>query len=285
MILLRSFAVTLFLSAAAARPVCSAEPLKGLLITGGCCHDYYSQKQIITQGISQRANVTWDVIHEGGDSRDHQVSIYSNKEWTRGYDVIVHNECFSFVTDDEFVRSITGAHYAGAPGVFIHCSLHSYRSAPVGADAWRELLGVTSRSHEQHRPITVRVMERRHPILTGFPDQWRTPNGELYKIEKLGPNCTPLAQAYGEDTQQDHVVIWTNTFGKARVFGTSLGHHNETMNTDEWLGVVSRGLLWACDKLDGNGKPKTGYAGTGSKPIEIKPPEPVADPKLNKPAN
>ncbi len=258
----------------------AAEPLKALLITGGCCHDYESQKQIITQGISQRANVVWDVVHEGGDSRDHLVSVYKEPGWAKGYDVIVHNECFGAVTDDEFVRSIAAAHHAGVPAVFIHCALHSYRSAPTGADAWRELIGVTSRSHEGKRALKVRVMERPHPILAGFPDEWQTPNGELYKIEKLWPNCTPLAQAYGEDTQQDHVVIWTNTFGKARVFGTSLGHHNETMNTAEWLGVVSRGLLWACGKLDDHGQPHPGYNGSGVRPIEIKPPEPVADPKF-----
>jgi type 1 glutamine amidotransferase len=74
--------------------------------------------------------------------------------------------------------------------------------------------------------------------------------------------------------------MWTNTFGKARVFGTSLGHHNETMNTAEWLGVVSRGLLWACGKLDERGQPHPGYNGSGVRPIEIKPPEPVADPKF-----
>jgi type 1 glutamine amidotransferase len=258
----------------------AAEPLQALLITGGCCHDYESQKQIITQGISQRANVVWDVVHEGGDSRDHRVSVYKEPGWAKGYDVIVHNECFGAVTDDEFVRSIAAAHHAGVPAVFIHCALHSYRSAPTGADAWRELIGVTSRSHEGKRALKVRVMERPHPILAGFPDEWMTPNGELYKIEKLWPNCTPLAQAYGEDTQQDHVVMWTNTFGKARVFGTSLGHHNETMNTAEWLGVVSRGLLWACGKLDERGQPHPGYNGSGVRPIEIKPPEPVADPKF-----
>lgn len=81
--------------------------------------------------------------------------------------------------------------------------------------------------------------------MTGFPPRWRTPSGELYKTEKLWPNCTALAQAYGKDTQRDHVVVWVNSFGGTRVFGTSLGHHNETMNNDVWLGLVARGALWA----------------------------------------
>ena len=271
---LSCFAVVLTL--VAAHQARAAEPLKGLLITGGCCHDYGNQAQIITEGISQRANIEWDVVHEGGTSRDFRISVYEEDDWASGYDVIVHNECFGAVEDAEFVESIADAHFKGVPAVFIHCALHSYRSAGVGADAWRELIGVTSRSHEGKRSLEVRRMED-HPVMTDFPVSWATPNGELYKIEHVWPNCTPLAVAYGQDTEQDHIVAWTNTFGEARIFGTSLGHHNETMNNDTWLGMVARGVLWACEKLDEDGEPLESFAGSGIEPIELKPLEPVAD--------
>ena len=39
--------------------------LKGLLVAGGCCHDYERQVQIITEGLSQRASISWDVVYEG----------------------------------------------------------------------------------------------------------------------------------------------------------------------------------------------------------------------------
>lgn len=256
--------------------------LKGLLITGGCCHDYPNQKRIITEGVSQRANIEWDVVHEGDNTRDHRLSVYEKPDWAKGYDVIVHNECFGQVKDSDFVKAIVAAHInGGVPGVFIHCSLHSYRESEA-AEAWRELLGVTSRRHEKQRPVLVKNVNPDHPVMHGFPKEWQTPNGELYVIEKVWPNCTPLAKAYGVDTQEDHTVIWTNTLGKTRVFGTSLGHHNETMNTEEWLGVVSRGLLWACGKLGDNGQPLPGYEGTGVKPIKLEPPKPEADPKFQK---
>lgn len=245
------------------------EPLKGLLITGGCCHDYENQKRIITEGLSQRVNIQWDVVNEGGTGREHKVSVYQDKGWAKKYDVIFHNECFGGVKDDKFVESIAAAHHAGVPAIFVHCSLHSYRNAPVGADAWRELIGVTSRSHEGKRSVNVVRLNDQHPVMKGFPSEWPTPNGELYKIEKVWPNCIPLAKAYGEDTKKDHTVIWLNTFGRARVFGTSLGHHNETMNNEVWLNLVARGLLWTVDRLHPSGKPMPGYAGTGVTPIVI----------------
>ena len=33
-----------------------ARPIRDLLVIGGCCHDYERQKDILTKGISARAN-------------------------------------------------------------------------------------------------------------------------------------------------------------------------------------------------------------------------------------
>lgn len=256
--------------------------LKGLIIAGGCCHDYPNQSIIMSAGLSQRVSISWDIIVEGDGGREHKISVYKDPDWAKQYDVIVHNECFGGVTDADFIQGIVNAHHAGVPAIFVHCSLHSYRNAGAGADGWRELIGVTSRSHEGKRSVLVKNQNAEHPIMQGFPSEWQTPNGELYKIEKEWPNCVPLAKAYGEDTQKDHTVIWVNTFGKAKVFGTSLGHHNETMNNDVWLGLVSRGLLWTVGKLNDDGTPAPGYEGTGIADIELPGAKPKADPKFKK---
>ncbi len=120
-----------------------------------------------------------------------------------------------------------------------------------------------SYSHEKHRPLAVKSVAADHPVMQGFRGVWKTPNGELYKIAKLWPDCQPLATAYGEDTKKDHVCVWTNTYGRGRTFGTTIGHHNETMSEEAYLDLVARGLLWACDKLGEDGKPKPGYEGAG----------------------
>ena len=33
-------------------------PIKALLVTGGCCHDYNIQKLIISEGTAARARIT-----------------------------------------------------------------------------------------------------------------------------------------------------------------------------------------------------------------------------------
>jgi type 1 glutamine amidotransferase len=95
--------------------------------------------------------------------------------------------------------------------------------------------------------------------MKGFPKEWLDAKDELYMNEKLWENFKPLATSYGEDTQKDHHVIWTNEYGKAKVFGTTLGHGNSTMQDPVYLDLVTRGLLWACGKLDEQGKPLPGY--------------------------
>jgi len=51
---------------------------------------------------------------------------------------------------------------------------------------------------------------------------------------------------------------------KSKVFATTLGHNNATMEAPVYLDLVTRGLLWACDKLNEDGTPKAGY-GPGGK--------------------
>lgn len=240
------------------------DSIKALMIAGGCCHDYPKQNVILPEGVSKRAKVDWTVVLQGGTSRDVKIPIYDNPDWIKGYDVVVHNECFGGVADVQWLESIVKAHTeSGVAAVFVHCSLHSYRAA--NTDEWRKLIGVTSRSHEGHRSVEVVNLKPEHPVMKGFPAKWKTPNGELYKIEHMWPNTIPLAQAYGKDTQKDHVCIWLNEYGKSRVFGLSLGHHNETMESEVYLDLFTRGLLWSVNKLNADGSPAKGLEVTTQK--------------------
>lgn len=244
--------------------------LKGLLVAGGCCHDYPRQKLIITEGISQRVSIEWDIVHEGDKAgREYKVSIYGKENWIDGYDIVVHNECFGAINDVAFVESIVNEHKrTGVPAVFVHCSMHSYRAAET--DEWRNLLGVTSRRHERgNRQLDVRNLVADHPIMKGFPKAWKTPNGELYVIENVWPQMKTLAAAYSPETKSDQPCIWINEYEGVRVFGTTLGHHNETMMSDEWLDTVSRGVLWSVGKLGEDGKPAAGYTGSGKAPFSF----------------
>jgi type 1 glutamine amidotransferase len=177
--------------------------------------------------------------------------------------VVLHDECYGAEQDVAHIEKIAKPHKDGLPAVMLHCAIHSYRVAKT--DEWRQAVGQTSMSHEKGRDLEIKNIVPDHPVMKGFPAKWTSKMDELYKNEKLWPNLMPLAESYGVETKKDHVVIWTNTYGKGKIFGTTLGHGNQTVEDPVYLDLVARGLLWACDKLDENGKPKPGYEGTAKK--------------------
>jgi type 1 glutamine amidotransferase len=228
-------------------PKSPAQPLRVLMVTGGCCHDYENQKMILADGLSARANVEFEIVHEEGPDgkkdKTHRISIYEKADWAKGYDLVLHNECFGGITDSAFVEGIAKPHFEGVPAVMLHCSAHSYRAADT--DEWRKCLGMKSMSHEKNRDLLVKNIAPEHPVMKGFPMEWLDKADELYKNEHLYENFTPLAKAFGEDTQKDHVLVWTNEYGKGKVFYTSLGHGREAWVNPAFQRLAVRGLYWA----------------------------------------
>jgi uncharacterized protein len=222
--------------------------LRALLITGGCCHNYTLQSQQLTNAVARLANVEWKIVNEGGNGTKAMIPLYDDANWAKGYDVVVHNECFADTTDTNYIRRITAAHKAGVPAVVIHCAMHTYRA--TGIDDWREFLGVTSRRHDHQSHYAVKKESPAHSIVKGIPDDWKTPMDELYVIEKLWPNAKALATSVSERDGKTYPVIWINQYGKARVFGTTYGHSDETFRDPVFLDYVSRGILWAAGALE-----------------------------------
>lgn len=255
-ILLSLIAATVFLPeiTRAANP----PPLRGLLISGGCCHDYPRQDGILSEGISARANIQWTIVRDPSTGTSSKVEVYGKEDWAKGYDVVVHNECFSDEKDVAWLERILKPHREGVPGVVIHCAMHCYR-AP--SEEWFKFCGVTSRRHGSHFAYPMKLEKTDHPILRGLSlaPTWQTPREELYHIEKVWPDTLVLTSGYSHETKRDEPNAWVNTYGKARVFGTTVGHYNETMQQSWFLDLTARGVLWACGKLDSEGRPLPGY--------------------------
>ncbi len=224
----------------------SPAPVRALLVTGGCCHDYDIQAKALTEGAKKFGAFTWTVLNEGGKSKNHKSPLYDNPAWAKPYDVVIHNECFADLNDIAYVRKITAAHKAGKPAVVIHCAMHTYRV--LAEDDWREFLGVTSKRHDHQSQYPVKVLVANHPALREFPANWTTPMDELYVIDKLWPKARALATSKSEKDGNDYPVIWTNDYHGTRVFGTTYGHGNVTWHDPVFIALVSRGILWAAGK-------------------------------------
>ena len=222
-------------------------PLRALLVCGGCCHDYPVQKDVLKRGIEARARVIVETVQQGGVSKESQIPLYANRDWAKGYDVVIHDECFGAVADTNWISQILAPHRAGLPAVNLHCAVHSYRAAP--GDLWQEYLGLRSMKHGKAAPILIRTVENQHPIIRGLGwRDWLTGNEELYNNVMVFPSATVLQR--GVQGDEDCAITWVNRYGSTRVFSTSLGHFNETVSDERYLDLVTRGVLWACDRLD-----------------------------------
>lgn len=241
-----SLAVVLATTSAIAAP---PKPLKVLIVTGGCCHDYPVQREILKKGLEQRAYVDVETVYQGGTATDSKIPLYENANWSEGFDVVIHDECFSNVKDADWIETILKPHREGLPGVVLHCAMHCYRD---GTTSWFDFCGVTSHRHGAHYPHEVLNRDAEHPIMQGWGAGWANPAGELYWIEKLGPTTHALAASKNREKGNEEVCVWTNEYGpnKTRVFGSTLGHHNVTVEHPKFLDLVTRGTLWACGKLN-----------------------------------
>jgi type 1 glutamine amidotransferase len=251
------------------KPAAPVKPLRALLVVGGCCHDYAKQKDILTEGISKRANVVWTIAYDPDKGTKHKNPVYDNADWAKGFDVVVHDECTADVKDTETVNGVLKPHRDGLPAVLLHCAMHSYRGEGFPkTTAWFELTGVPSTGHGPQLPIAITFTDTTSPITRGLAG-WTTLNEELYNNSagKLLDTARPLASGKqvskgrdGKENASEFVVAWTNTYnGKTRVFGTTLGHNNATVADDRYLDLITRGLLWSVNKLKDDGTPAEGF--------------------------
>ena len=256
------------------------KPLRVLIVAGGCCHDYATQKEVLKKGIEARVNAVVEVVYDPTKSTKPLFELFKSPDWGKNFDVVVHDECAADITDQAYVANIVNAHKNGLPAVNLHCAMHSYRwgsfKEPVkaGADnaSWYEMLGLQSTGHGPQQPIAITFTDKSHPVTAGLAD-WTTVNEELYnnvqvltaktlatgnqkipeKKDKKG-KVTPASEA-------NAIVAWTNEFGpkKTRIFSTTIGHNNATVEDARYLDLVGRAVLWSAGKLEADGKPSAGF--------------------------
>jgi hypothetical protein len=271
------FAVVVCFSCLRPTDAAEAKPLRALLITGGCCHEYAKQKDVLKNGLEGRINLTVDQIHTDDSSTHPPLAFLGNADYAKGYDLVIHDECGSDISDPAIVQSVLAPHRAGTPGVNLHCAMHSYRignpNDPVTTPGtphgfWFEYLGLQSSAHGPQKPISITYTNKENPIVRGLPD-WTTVNEELYNNIRVLDGATPLArgeQSYpdrnGTMKTNDFVVVWANQYGpkKTHVFSTTIGHNTATVSDGRYLDLVARGILWATGHLKEDGTPATGYA-------------------------
>ncbi|MGY8771197.1 MAG: ThuA domain-containing protein [Pirellulales bacterium] len=155
---------------------------------------------------------------------------------------------------------------AGKPLLAIRTSSHAFFArgkGPEGHAEWEffdpEVLGGNYQGHYKNTfspAITAVESDTKHPILEGIDFKYSS-GGSLYKAKPLAKTATPLLMGKIEGEEAEPVA-WVNTFGKSKVFYTSLGHVSDfkepafeklMWNSMEWMRVLpSDTVVWNTTK-------------------------------------
>jgi type 1 glutamine amidotransferase len=113
-----------------------------------------------------------------------------------------------------------------------------------------------SHGHEQEFLITIR--NHQHPVTRGMPDQWMHARDELYdRLRGPAEGVTILGTAYSDleknasfwtplkGTARHEPMVLCREYGKGRVFHTTLGHGDFSMECVGFIVLLQRGAEWA----------------------------------------
>lgn len=97
-------------------------------------------------------------------------------------------------------------------------------------------------------PITIRVAD--HPITKGMPKVWLTAKDECY-AKLRGPGENMIVLATGKDmsgkapTDRNEPILIVLNYGKGRIFHTTLGHDDYSLEGVGFIVSFLRGVEWA----------------------------------------
>jgi uncharacterized protein len=263
---MRSFALLLL---ALALPAAAKDPIPVLVIDGQNNHKWRETTPVLKQILESGGMFKVDVATtpaKGEDMTSFQpdfskyrvvVSNYNGDPWPEAV-----NQKF-----EEFVRNGGGfVTYHAADNAFRDWKQYNEMIALGGWGDRTEKDGPYVRYRDgkmavEHKPgpsghhgkrhaFVVTMRDTKHPIAKGLPLMWMHQVDELYdSLRGPAKNMTLLATAFAEPAQggtgEHEPMLFTISYGKGRVFHTTLGHDVMAMTCQGFATTLLRGTEWA----------------------------------------
>jgi len=247
---------------------------KTLIITGQNNHNWKASSPILKQILDETGLFSSEIMITPGKGEDMKTF---NPDFTKYKLVVIdyNGDSWSEKTNSAFVEYVKN----GGGVVLYHAADNSFPAwkeynEMSGLGGWgdrnqkdgpyvyyknNKLVIDTSAgnggSHGKRREFLVRTRITDHPITRDLPVAWLHGTDELYS-QLRGPakNMQILATAFadsaaGGGTMRDEPILMAITFGKGRIFHTTMGHADEgggpSMHCAGFIVTLQRGAEWA----------------------------------------
>lgn len=236
-----------------------AGKLRALILTGRNNHEWRETTPYLRQVLEASGRFDVRVTEEPAGL---------NAEALKPYDVLIVNYCGPRWTPE--TESAVAAFVREGKGmVVVHASSYPFGDMEVLAEhmtktgvqqqpwkEWGRMVGAVwtpgpNPPRSGHAPRFVYQVEwqdTKHPIAAGLAPAF-TISDELYHNLIVEPGIHVLASAYDDPANggngKREPLLWTNAYGRGRVFHTALGHDVDAMQAPGFITSYVRGVEWS----------------------------------------